>query len=98
MNAHEMEIEALAAELRTDTEHGLSTEDAARRLAEVGPNELQSAPPTPMWRRVLAQLEDPLVYLLLAAVGISLVAWWLEGAEGVPVDVVVIAVMSSPTR
>lgn len=93
MNAHEMEIDALAAELRTDTEHGLSTEDAARRLAEVGPKELQSAPPTPMWRRVLAQLEDPLVYLLLAAVGIALVAWWLEGAEGVPVDVVVIAVI-----
>jgi Ca2+-transporting ATPase len=76
-----------------DIEQGLTSAEAARLLAEHGPNELRSAPPTPMWRRLLAQLQDPLVYLLFGAVAISLVAWWVEGAHGVPVDVIVIAVI-----
>ena len=33
----------------------------------------------PAWRRILSQFQDPLVYLLLAAVAISLVAWVIEG-------------------
>jgi magnesium-transporting ATPase (P-type) len=44
-------------------------------------------------RRVLAQFQDPLVHLLLAAIAISFGAWLAEGAEGVPVDVVVIALI-----
>ena len=47
----------------------------------------------PTWRKLLAQLQDPLVYLLLAAVVVSLVAWLLEGADGVPFDVIVILVI-----
>ena len=45
----------------------------------------------PAWRRLLAQFRDPLVYLLLGAIAISLVAWWVEGRHGWPVDAVVIA-------
>ena len=45
----------------------------------------------PAWRRFLEQFQDPLIYLLLAAVVISVVAWALEGADGVPVDALVIA-------
>ena len=45
----------------------------------------------PAWRRFLAQFADPLIYLLLAAVVISVVAWLAEGGEGFPVDAVVIA-------
>ncbi len=36
-------------------------------------------------------MRDPLVYLLLGAVAISLVAWWIEGRHGWPVDALVIA-------
>ena len=54
----------LALALGTDLENGLSTDEAARRLAADGPNELRAVPPVPAWRRVLAQLQDPLVYLL----------------------------------
>ena len=80
---------ALAADLKT----GLSTQDAAARLAKNGPNELKSAPPTPVWRRVLAQFQDPLIYLLLAAIAVALVAWGVEGWVGWPVDAVVIAIV-----
>src|SRR5690606_14868914 len=43
------------------------------------------------WRRFLAQFRDPLVYLLIAAGVISVVAWMVEGARGWPVDALVIA-------
>ena len=67
--------------------------EAARRLARDGPNELRSAQPVPAWRRLLAQFRDPLIYLLLAAIAISLLAWWVEGAAGWPIDALVIALI-----
>src|SRR5690606_34507942 len=65
----------VVAELGTDVVTGLSREAAARRLAEVGPNVLDEAAPVPRWRKLLAQLRDPLIYLLLGAVVVSLLAW-----------------------
>src|SRR5688572_16254681 len=59
----------------TDLARGLTAQEAARRLAQEGPNELRSVPPLPAWRRILAQFHDPLVYLLLGAVVVSLAAW-----------------------
>jgi len=83
----------VARALGTDLARGLTSAEAARRLARDGPNELRSAPPVPAWRRFLAQFRDPLIYLLLAAIAISLVAWLLEGRGGWPVDAVVIALI-----
>ena len=90
-NASVMDAGAVAAALEVDIETGLSTQEAARRLAQDGSNELRAAPRPPAWRRVLAQFQDPLIYLLLAAVAIALVAWWVEGRAGWPVDAIVIA-------
>jgi Ca2+-transporting ATPase len=81
----------VARDLGVDPAVGLTDAEAARRLAADGPNELWSKPPVPLWRKVLDQFRDPLVALLLVAVGISVAVWWVEGAEGVPVDAVVIA-------
>ena len=76
-----------------DLEHGLTSQDAIRRLERDGLNELRAAPVRPGWRRILAQFEDPLVYLLLAAVAIALLAWGIEGRIGWPVDVIVISLV-----
>jgi len=81
----------VALRLGADLAHGLTSRDAAQRLARDGRNELAPVPPVPRCRRVLAQLRDPLVYLLLVAVVISLVAWASEGAHGWPADAIVIA-------
>jgi magnesium-transporting ATPase (P-type) len=79
--------EALAAQ--QTTVHGLSTEEAARRLAEHGPNLL--TPPTkrgPLMRFLL-QFHNVLIYVLLAAAGITaLLAHWVD--TSVIVGVVVI--------
>jgi potassium/sodium efflux P-type ATPase len=86
-----MDARAVAAALDVDPGSGLSAQEAARRLAQDGPNELRAAPQMPVWRRVLAQFQDPLVYLLLAAVAIALLAWWVDGRTGWPIDAIVIA-------
>ena len=83
-------IEATVGRLDTDADRGLSESDAARRLARHGPNELRSAPPESAWARLIRQFVDPLVLLLLAAIAISFAAWAFDGAEGVPVEAIVI--------
>ncbi len=81
--------EALSA-AGVDPGTGLSSVEAASRLVSHGPNELRSQPREAAWRRFLKQFADPLVYLLFGAMVISLAAWFLEGAGGLPIDVVVI--------
>ena len=83
----------VAACLDVNVDTGLTANEAAARLARYGPNRLDAAPPVPAWRKFLAQFADPLIYLLLAAVVVSFVAWVLEGTPGVPFEVVVIAVI-----
>lgn len=87
------DIDDLARRLGADLENGLTAAEAQRRLAQNGPNELLAAPRIPAWRRVLSQFHDPLIYLLLAAITISLAAWLFEGLEGWPVDVIVVALI-----
>ena len=88
-----LDASEVAARLDTDVTTGLTAAAAADRLGEHGPNALDPAREVPAWRKLLAQLQDPLVYLLLAAVVVSFVAWLLEGADGVPFDVIVIVVI-----
>jgi magnesium-transporting ATPase (P-type) len=83
----------VAERLGSDAAAGLSGAEAAARLREHGPNQLDAAPPVPAWRKLAAQFADPLIYLLIGAVVVSLVAWVLEGAEDVPFEVIVISVI-----
>ncbi len=81
----------VAAALGADVRRGLSAEEGAARLARFGPNRLEEAQRMPAWRKFVGQFADPLIYLLLAAVVVSLVAWVLEGGEAAPYDAIVIA-------
>jgi magnesium-transporting ATPase (P-type) len=67
-----MDTAAVSAALNVSPERGLAEDEAVRRLAQHGPNELRAAASVPRWRRVVAQLEDPLIYLLIGAIAISL--------------------------
>ncbi|WP_081784924.1 cation-translocating P-type ATPase [Cellulomonas sp. KRMCY2] len=93
VDASVVEVEEVVTLLGTDPLRGLTGDEAARRLTEHGPNELTAEPSVPLWLRLLAQLRDPLIYLLLGAVVISVVAWVAEGAEGLPFDAMVIGVI-----
>jgi len=88
-----METTDLAGRLGVDPDRGLSADEVESRLATDGPNLLASAPPRPSWRRFLDQFHDPLIYLLLGAVVISLAAWAFEREHAWPVDAIVISVI-----
>lgn len=80
----------VAIALGADPVRGLASTEAAQRLSAHGPNEL-TGEDTPGWfQRTAAQFADPLVILLLAAIAISLLAWWLDDEGGLPFDAIAI--------
>ena len=80
-NPYQMQSREVVAQLQTDPARGLSSEEAQRRLEQYGPNQLQSKPPVPKWRKFLVQFANPLVLLLLVATVISVIAWVVEGMQ-----------------
>ena len=88
---HAASAEDLLTTLGVSASDGLTDAEARSRRERVGPNSLRSAPPVPIWRRALALVAEPLTYLLLAAIVVSVIAWAAEGARGLPVDAIVIA-------
>ncbi|QBS45329.1 cation-translocating P-type ATPase [Nocardia sp. CS682] len=58
---------------------GLSSEEAAARLRRDGPNILPQRSPVRLWRRVIAQLRDPLIIVLqVAAVLTAVTGDWTD--------------------
>jgi len=49
------------------SEHGLSIEEAKKRLEKYGPNEIEGKKAEPLWKLVIHQFVDPLVVILLIA-------------------------------
>ena len=89
-----LDVDLLANQLQSDIRRGLTSDEAQVRLTREGPNELVTQPPTPAWKHFLAQFQDPLVYLLLAAVAITLGVWFVDSSSGWPIDVfVILAIM-----
>ena len=68
---HTLPAAAVLAALDTDA-GGLSAAEAARRLAAHGANRLPEARTTPLWLVFARQFKSPLIYLLVAAAGVSL--------------------------
>ena len=68
---------------------GLTAEEAARRLARDGPNDLPSARSVPAWRHLLAQMTHFFAALLWVAAALAAVAGMPELAVAIAVVVVV---------
>ena len=80
--------EDVAKSLGTDLVRGLSSTEAANRLAKFGPNEMKGAEPTPLWQLVLDQFKDLIVLLLCGAALISLILG--EYVEGIAIVLIVL--------
>ena len=52
-------------------EEGLTSDDAAKRLSANGKNRLKEPEKTPLYKRFLAQLADPMILILIAAATVS---------------------------
>ncbi|NPC96573.1 HAD-IC family P-type ATPase [Nocardioides sp. zg-DK7169] len=64
---HDLAVPEVLALLHTDADAGLDGQEAARRLAADGPNQLPRPRTAGPVRRFLRQLNSPLVYVLIAA-------------------------------
>lgn len=65
-------VQQVLEELQVNSEEGLSTDEAAKRLNEYGPNAFQEKKPKTKIQMFISQLRDPMIYILFAAAGISL--------------------------
>ena len=88
--AYRQRVEDLLAALGSDARRGLTAEEAQSRLARYGRNELAAEKPVPAWRRFLAQFQDVLVILLLAATAISAGLWLYERDAPLPYEAIAI--------
>jgi P-type Ca2+ transporter type 2C len=69
---HRLPVERVLDELGTNPD-GLSATEAARRLAEVGPNELARPDKPSVLKLALVQVNDPMNLMLLVVLAVSLV-------------------------
>jgi len=69
---HELSVGEVAELLETDLASGLSAVEVESRLKQYGPNKVTEKPGTPAWKRFLLQFHQPLIYILLAASGLTL--------------------------
>ncbi|MCG6860824.1 MAG: cation-translocating P-type ATPase [Chromatiaceae bacterium] len=67
---HTRSVDQTISELEV-TADGLSTDEARRRLAESGPNELPQAEGTTPWQILIAQFKNVLILILLVATALS---------------------------
>ena len=70
---------------------GLDEREAARRLVQVGPNEIRRETGPPWWRSLLSQFTHPLALLLWAAAALSL----LTGVPALGVAIVVVILLNA---
>lgn len=75
------------------SESGLSSSEAEKRLSENGKNKLKEGKKKSIFSRVMAQLSDPMIIILIVAAIISAATEWIENGVGFPTDTVIIMVV-----
>lgn len=84
---HTVTVEDTIQSLRSSLE-GLSNEEAAKRLAEYGPNELKATGSVSPWKILLDQFKNVLIIILLIATTISFFLG--HGVEAIAITVIVL--------
>ena len=87
-NWWQLSIDGTLKDLSSNTGSGLSDTEAKRRLAESGPNELQSADRISPWAMLLEQFKNVLIIILLIATALSAVLG--HGIEAIAIAVIVL--------
>ena len=84
---HTLTVEATFERLKS-TRDGLTSEEAARRLEQFGPNELQAGGRVSPWAILLEQFKNVLIIILLVATALS--AFLGHGVEAIAITVIVL--------
>ena len=89
---YKLSVDETLNELSADSA-GLSSEKAAERLAQYGPNKLKKAEKPGFWKRFLTQLKDPMLLILLAAAGVSALTGALAGESEWAETIIILVVV-----
>jgi Ca2+-transporting ATPase len=68
---HQLTVETAAQRLESDPNNGLTPEEAARRLARAGPNEIREQEGRSLFSMLVAQFKDFMILVLIAAALVS---------------------------
>ncbi|KAL0960182.1 hypothetical protein HGRIS_011816 [Hohenbuehelia grisea] len=92
LRPHTLTFEECVGLFQSNPEHGLSADEARRRLESNGPNAIREAQGVNIWEIMLRQVANALTIILLAAMALSFgVKDWVEG--GVVCAVIVVNVV-----
>ncbi|MEG0597522.1 MAG: cation-transporting P-type ATPase, partial [Oscillospiraceae bacterium] len=84
MNTYHTKKPGAVLDELASSQSGLTSAEATRRLQRFGENQLDEHRKIPLYRRLLAQLKDPMILVLLFAAALSLAATsgrdWLDPA------------------
>ena len=92
MKAYLANCEAVLKAQKTSQE-GLSAEEAAKRLAEIGPNKLQEGKKKSLLMRFLGELADPMIIILIVAAVISGITAFYSGESFTDVIIIMAVVI-----
>src|SRR3954470_12972700 len=90
-NEYQRSVQEVLTGFGTDPSLGLIRDEARRRLAQSGPNQLVADPSDPPWKRFARQFNDVLVILLLIATAISAALWLYERDSALPYEAIAIS-------
>ena len=82
MREYLVERDVLLSQLHTDSENGLTTEQAQKNAAEHGSNSLTKAKPESLFLRIWHAATEPMIIMLIAAGIIALIVNIIQGATG----------------
>ncbi len=82
------ENDVVLSEVKSSMDTGLSAEEAAVRLEKNGKNKLSEGKKKTLFQRLIAQIKDPMVLVLIGAAVVSFITSLIEGEA--PTDVFII--------
>ena len=92
MKSYELSAEEVLQQENANPD-GLTSQEAARRLEEHGPNKLKEAQKATLLQRFIEQLKDPMLIILLCAAAVSAVTSLIEGESMAEVIIILVVVL-----
>ena len=82
-DALHLRLDDVIARLGSHVDYGLTAPEASSRLVYSGANVLKTDDPEPLWKKFLEQFKEPMILLLLASAGISLLTQQFDDAVSI---------------
>lgn len=90
--AYRQTSEEVISQFNTDTQQGLSSQEAAKRLEELGPNEIQEGEHSTTLQKFIAQFKDFMIIVLMVA---AVISWFVSGDVSDAVVIMIVVILNA---